>query len=65
MEEPPLTEELGSRMVIYFAEQLGISSDYLAALLDGYDRITPDIALKLAHFFPDTSPTYWMRLQKP
>ena len=57
-----LTEELQARMVVHFAEQLGIHSQELAAILDGYGPVTRDLIVKLVHVFPDTPPEYWIAL---
>lgn len=64
MNDVTVGEELEARMVIHFAEQLGISSQHLAAILDGYDSITLELAGKLARMFPETTCEYWIGLSQ-
>lgn len=42
----------------------GIKPDIVRSLLNGYRTVTPDIASGLALVFPDTTPEYWLDLQK-
>ena len=45
------------------AQQIQASSERIAAVLDGRRGICGDLALRLGHFF-DTSPEFWLNLQK-
>ena len=45
------------------AQQIQTPCERIAAVLDGRRGICGDLALRLGHFF-DTSPEFWMNLQK-
>lgn len=45
-----------------FAKKLEISRKHLSEIIHGHKRVTPSIAVRLAHEL-DTSPTLWVNLQ--
>ena len=45
-----------------FAETLGISRKHLSDIVNGHVRVTPSVAVRLAHAL-DTSPALWVNLQ--
>ena len=45
------------------AQHIRTPSERIAAVLDGRRGICGDLALRLGHFF-DTSPEFWLNLQK-
>lgn len=45
------------------AHALGLRTERIAAVLAGERRVTPDIALRLARYFDDTTPQFWLGLQ--
>ena len=60
-----LSEELDElRMsAVELAQQIQVPGERVVEVLDGRESITGDLALRLAHFF-DTSPEFWLNLQK-
>ena len=49
--------------VTQLAEHLGVNRVTLSRLLNGANRVTGPMALKLAEAFPKTTAELWMRLQ--
>jgi antitoxin HigA-1 len=45
-----------------FAKELEISRKHLSEIINGHQRITPNIAVRLAHRL-GTTPTLWLNLQ--
>ena len=45
-----------------FARRLGLSRKHLSDIVNGHARVTPSIAVRLAHAL-DTSPALWVNLQ--
>ncbi|MCE2486300.1 MAG: HigA family addiction module antidote protein [Desulfurellaceae bacterium] len=45
------------------ARHLKVPTNRITTILDGQRAVTGDTALRLAHFF-DTSPEFWLNLQK-
>jgi addiction module HigA family antidote len=44
------------------AEQADVSRKHLSDIVNGHVRVTPTVAVRLAHAL-DTSPTLWLNLQ--
>ena len=45
-----------------FAQQINAPADYAAAIIAGREPVTPDLALRLGHWF-GTEPQFWTNLQ--
>lgn len=45
------------------ARQLGVTRKCLSELLNGRFGVSPEMALRLAAGFPDTTPHFWLDLQ--
>jgi len=45
------------------SRHLGVPTNRITAIMNGQRAITGDTALRLGHFF-DTSPEFWLNLQK-
>ena len=60
-----LAEQLTERgmSAAELGRQLNVPTNRITGILNGQRAITGDSALRLAHFF-DTSPQFWLNLQK-
>ena len=47
-----------------FAAVIGVSRKAISAIVNGHKSITPEMALRLAKAFDNTSPEFWMNLQQ-
>jgi antitoxin HigA-1 len=45
------------------AERLGVTRKCLSELMNGRFGVSPEMALRLAAGFPDTTPQFWLDLQ--
>lgn len=46
------------------AETLGVSRKAISAIVNEHKSVTPEMALRLARAFPNTSPEFWLNLQR-
>ncbi|GAB4540061.1 MAG: hypothetical protein Kow0063_29510 [Anaerolineae bacterium] len=46
------------------AETLGVSRKAVSHIVNERKSVTPDMALRLSRAFPNTSPEFWLNLQK-
>jgi addiction module HigA family antidote len=46
------------------AETLGVSRKTVSHIVNERKSVTPDMALRLSRAFPNTSPEFWLNLQK-
>jgi addiction module HigA family antidote len=46
------------------AETLGVSRKAISYIVNERKSVTPDMALRLSRAFPNTSPEFWLNLQK-
>ena len=46
------------------AETLGVSRKAISHIVNERKSVTPDMALRLARALPNTSPEFWLNLQK-
>ena len=46
------------------AETLGVSRKAISSIVNGHKSVTPEMALRLSRAFPNTSPEFWLNLQK-
>ncbi len=46
------------------AETLGVSRKAISRIVNEHKSVTPDMALRLSQAFPNTSPDFWLNLQK-
>jgi addiction module HigA family antidote len=49
--------------LVELALDLGTTCEHLSALINGESSISPDIAVKLATTFTNTTPEFWIQLQ--
>ena len=60
-----LSEETGQPQTLtHLARALGMTRKTLSALVNERHRVTPEIALRLAAGFRNTSADFWMRVQQ-
>lgn len=60
-----LREETGQKLTIgEVAEGLGTTRKTLSAIINGKQSITPEMALRLAKAFGNTTPEFWLRVQE-
>ena len=45
------------------AQRINVPADYAAAIIAGQKPVTPDLALRLGHWF-GVAPQFWMNLQE-
>ena len=50
--------------VTRLAEVLGVSRKAISHIVNAHKSVTPDMALRLAQAFPNTSAGFWLNLQK-
>ncbi len=46
------------------AETLGVSRKAISSIVNGHKSVMPEMALRLSRAFPNTSPEFWLNLQK-
>lgn len=46
------------------AETLGVSRKAISQIVNEHKSVTPEMALRLSRAFPNTSPDFWLNLQK-
>lgn len=46
------------------AETLGVSRKAVSTIVNEHKSVTPDMALRLSRAFPNTSPEFWLNLQR-
>ncbi len=46
------------------AEALGVSRKAISAIVNEHKSVTPEMALRLQCAFPNTSPEFWLNLQR-
>ncbi|MBI1882118.1 MAG: HigA family addiction module antidote protein [Chloroflexi bacterium] len=46
------------------AESLGVSRKAISQIVNERKSVTPEMALRLSRAFPNTSPEFWLNLQK-
>ena len=46
------------------AETIGVSRKTISHIVNERKSVTPDMALRLSRAFPNTSPEFWLNLQK-
>lgn len=46
------------------AETLGVSRKAISAIVNERKSVTPDMALRLSRAFPNTSPEFWLNVQR-
>ena len=46
------------------AETLGVSRKAISGIVNERKSVTPEMALRLSRAFPNTSPEFWLNLQK-
>ncbi len=46
------------------AATLGVSRKAISSIVNGHKSVTPEMALRLSRAFPNTSPEFWLNLQK-
>lgn len=68
MYDPPhpgmlLREYLQERSVTEVARQLGVTRVTLSRILNGKASISPEMAVRLSKFLPNTTPKLWLGLQ--
>lgn len=60
-----LREETGQKLTIEeVAKGLTTTRKTLSAIINGKQRVTPEMAIKLAAGFKNTSPEFWLRVQE-
>jgi addiction module HigA family antidote len=59
-----IAEETGKRLSIEeVAKGLGTTRKTLSAIINGKQSVTPEMAIKLATGFNNTTPEFWLRVQ--
>src|SRR5665213_2169436 len=59
-----ITEETGKKLSIEeVAISLGTTRKTLSAIINGKQAVTPEMAIKLATGFSNTTPEFWLRVQ--
>lgn len=59
-----ITEETGKKLSIEeVAIGLGTTRKTLSAIINGKQAVTPEMAIKLATGFNNTTPEFWLRVQ--
>lgn len=46
------------------ADTLGVSRKAISQIVNEHKSVTPEMALRLSRAFPNTSPEFWLNLQK-
>ncbi|WP_041735960.1 HigA family addiction module antitoxin [Dyadobacter fermentans] len=60
-----LREETGQRLTIAeVAEGLGVTRKTLSAILNAKQGVTPEMAIRLATAFANTTPEFWLNAQE-
>ncbi|MET7258460.1 HigA family addiction module antitoxin [Dyadobacter fermentans] len=60
-----LREETGQKLTIgEVAEGLGITRKTLSAILNAKQSVTPEMAVRLATAFANTTPEFWLNVQE-
>lgn len=58
-------EETGKKLTVAeVAEGLGTTRKTLSAIINGKQRVTPEMALRLGVAFPNTSAEFWLTVQE-
>jgi len=59
-----IATETGKRLTVSaIAQGLGTTRKTLSAIINGKQSVTPEMALRLAAAFSNTSPEFWLRVQ--
>jgi|SRR6185312_15929239 len=59
-----IAEETGTRLTVEeVARGLGTTRKTLSAIINGKQSVTPEMALRLAASFNNTTPEFWLRVQ--
>jgi len=59
-----IAEETGTRLTVEeVARGLGTTRKTLSAIINGKQSVTPEMALRLAASFNNTTPEFWLRIQ--
>lgn len=59
-----IAEETGKRLTIEeVARGLGTTRKTLSAIINGKQGVSPEMAIKLATAFANTTPEFWLRVQ--
>lgn len=60
-----LREESGQKLTIAeVAEGLGVTRKTLSAILNAKQSVTPEMAIRLATAFANTTPEFWLNVQE-
>lgn len=60
-----LREETGQKLTIQeVAEGLGTTRKTLSAIINGRQSVTPEMAIRLAAAFANTTPEFWLTVQE-
>ena len=60
-----LREETGQKLTVQeVADGLGTTRKNLSALINGKQRVTPEMAIRLAAAFTNTTPEFWLTVQE-
>lgn len=60
-----ILKEYTSLMTITeMANRLGVTRTNLSRILNGKQGISADMALRISHLFPNTTPDFWLSVQK-
>ena len=60
-----ILEETGKKLTVSeVAEGLGTTRKTLSAIINGKQSITPEMAIRLGVAFANTSPEFWLSVQK-
>ncbi|MEJ5962907.1 HigA family addiction module antitoxin [Pedobacter immunditicola] len=59
-----ITEETGNKLSVEeVAKGLGTTRKTLSAIINGKQSVTPEMAIKLATGFSNTTPEFWLQVQ--
>lgn len=60
-----IREETGQKLTIAeVAEGLGTTRKTLSAIINGKQSVTPEMSIRLATAFPNTTPEFWLTVQE-
>jgi addiction module HigA family antidote len=60
-----IREETGQKLTIgEVAEGLGVTRKTLSAIINGKQSITPEMSIRLATAFANTTPEFWLTVQE-
>ncbi|WII96002.1 HigA family addiction module antitoxin [Moraxella haemolytica] len=69
MHNPPhpgllLKEYIATMTVTEMASRLGVTRANLSRILNGKQGISADMALRISHLLPNTTPSLWLNMQQ-